>query len=450
MMTQNPSIVAGLPPTVLTVSELNRSVAGLLQRTFPLLTVRGELSNFTRASSGHWYFSLKDAQAQVRAVMFKGRAQWVDWVPRDGERVEIRATVTMYEPRGEFQLSVESMRRAGVGDLYAEFIRLKEKLAAEGLFAPEQKKPLPRYPRRVGVMTSPQAAALRDVLSTLARRAPHLPVVLYPVPVQGAPAASALCSMLKTIQQRAEIDVLLVVRGGGSIEDLWAFNDEDLARQLAASSIPVITGIGHETDFTLADFAASQRAATPTAAAELCCLALREIQQQCTTSQRQLQLSWERQCQQWQQRLDGYQRELGQISRVTERWRWRLQAYQQRLPAALTVPYQRQQFRLQRFQEYWQRVPGPQSQRQALQTLTARWQAAIEAGWQRHQQRLQQQEQALTLLNPQHILRRGYVLVYDDRGRLITTAAAAQGEAHLQLQFADNTLAVRVQQQSAS
>jgi len=257
------------PNGVLTVSELLRSVRDALERRFPLLWVRGELSNLSRAPSGHCYFTLKDAAAQVDCVMFRSRAAALDWEPRDGARVEVCALVTLYEPRGRFQLTVEGMRPAGLGPLYERFLRLKEKLEREGLFDLAAKREPPAFPGCIGVLTSPAAAALRDVLTTLARRNPAIPVIVYPVPVQGEGAAARIAAMLATANARDECDVLLLVRGGGSIEDLWSFNEETVARALRASRIPVVVGVGHESDFTIADFAADRRAPTPTAAAEL-------------------------------------------------------------------------------------------------------------------------------------------------------------------------------------
>jgi exodeoxyribonuclease VII large subunit len=254
---------------VLSVSELLRSVREVLERRFPLAWIGGEISNFRPASSGHWYFTLKDATAQVDCVMFRGRASALEWEPAEGMRVEARALVTLYEPRGRFQLNVESMRRAGLGPLYERFLKLKAKLEGEGLFDPNAKRPIPEHPRQIGILTSLQAAALRDVLTTLRRRNPSIPVIVYPVPVQGEGAAAKIAQMLATANSRAECDVLLLVRGGGSIEDLWQFNEEAVARAIRASKIPVVVGVGHETDVTIADFAADWRAATPTAAAEM-------------------------------------------------------------------------------------------------------------------------------------------------------------------------------------
>ena len=256
-------------PAVLSVSQLLRSARDMLERRFPLQWIAGEISNLRPAASGHLYFTIKDEAAQVDCVMFRSRAAALDWEPADGLRVEVRALVTLYEPRGRFQLNVEGMRRAGLGPLYERFLKLKEKLAREGLFDAHLKRPIPDHPRQIGVVTSLAAAALRDVLTTLRRRNPSIPVVVYPAPVQGEGAAAKLAQALAAASRRAECDVLLLVRGGGSIEDLWQFNEEALARAIRACAIPVVVGVGHETDFTIADFAADERAPTPTAAAEL-------------------------------------------------------------------------------------------------------------------------------------------------------------------------------------
>jgi len=258
-----------MPEQVLSVSQLLRSVRDVLERRFPLLWVSGELSNLARAPSGHLYFTLKDGAAQVDCVMFRSRAAALGFELREGVQLEARVLATLYEPRGRFQLNVETMRRAGLGPLYERFLRLKERLEREGLFDPAAKRAPPAFPRSIGVVTSLRAAALRDVLTTLARRNPALGVVVYPVPVQGEGAAARIAAMLAAASRRAECDVLLLVRGGGSIEDLWPFNEEAVARAIRASRIPVVVGVGHETDFTIADFAADRRAPTPTAAAEL-------------------------------------------------------------------------------------------------------------------------------------------------------------------------------------
>jgi exodeoxyribonuclease VII large subunit len=254
---------------VMTVSELNRLANQILTQSFPLFWVSGEVSNLTRAASGHWYFSLKDSAAQVRCVMFKGRNSYLDWIPKEGDKVEARCNVTLYEARGDFQLTVEFLQRAGLGALFEAFEKLKLKLQAEGLFDNAFKKQLPAHPKKIGIVTSPDAAALRDVLTTLKRRMPSIPVVIYPTPVQGKGAATSIANAIHQANVRAECDVLIICRGGGSIEDLWQFNEEIVARTIADCTIPTISGVGHETDFTICDFVADIRAATPTAAAEL-------------------------------------------------------------------------------------------------------------------------------------------------------------------------------------
>ncbi len=263
-----------LPPAagqrdIYTVGRLNREARGLLEAGFPSLWITGELSNFSRPASGHWYFTLKDADAQVRCAMFRQRNQMVRAAPRDGMQVLLRARVGLYEARGDFQLVADHLEEAGEGELRRRFEALKLRLAGEGLFDAARKRAPPRFPRRIGVVTSTSGAALRDVLQVLRRRCPAVPVLVYPVPVQGAGAAREIASMLALADRRAEVDVLLLVRGGGSLEDLWAFNDESLARTLAQLQLPVICGVGHEVDFTIADFVADLRAPTPSAAAEL-------------------------------------------------------------------------------------------------------------------------------------------------------------------------------------
>jgi exodeoxyribonuclease VII large subunit len=254
---------------VFTVARLNREVRMLLERGLGVVWVEGELSNFSAPSSGHWYFSLKDRDAQLRCAMFRLKNAGLGFTPKAGQQVLARGRITLYEPRGDYQLIVEHMEEAGVGALKREFERLKVKLAAEGLFALERKRSLPRFPRRIGVVTSPSGAAIRDVLHILGRRFPPTSVLIYPTPVQGAAAVPSIVEALRTASARAECDVLIVARGGGSIEDLWCFNDERVARAICASSIPVVSGVGHEIDFTIADFVADARAPTPSGAAEL-------------------------------------------------------------------------------------------------------------------------------------------------------------------------------------
>ncbi|MBN9425318.1 MAG: exodeoxyribonuclease VII large subunit, partial [Burkholderiales bacterium] len=333
---------------ILSVSQLNRVVAGLLQRSLPLVWVAGEVSNCTRAASGHWYFTLKDASAQVRAVMFRGRAQCAGFQPRDGDRVEVRGTVSLYEARGDFQLTVEAMRRAGAGDLYQRFLELKARLQQQGLFDAERKRPLPALPAAIGIVTSPQAAALRDVLTILRQRAPQIPVLIYPTLVQGAEAPAAIAAALAAAARRRECDVLLLVRGGGSIEDLWAFNDEALAHAIAASPIPAVSGVGHETDFTIADFVADQRAPTPTGAAVLAAPDRRELLGQALGLAQRLGDAWQRRAEQIEQRLDTAARLLRPPSAQWRQRSLRLQALTQRLTISAETLLRQRRLQLER------------------------------------------------------------------------------------------------------
>ena len=295
---------------VIGVAELNRLTKELIESNLPLMWIAGEISNFVRAASGHCYFSLKDAQAQVRCVMFRHKLQHQDWKPENGMQVEVRACPSFYEARGEFQLNVETMRRAGLGALYAAFEKLKAKLQAEGLFDEAARRPLPRFPRAIGVVTSLKAAALRDVLTTLRRRMPAIAVVIYPTAVQGEAAGREIAAAIAAADARAECDVLIVCRGGGSIEDLWAFNEEVVARAIHACTLPVISGVGHETDFTIADFVADLRAPTPTAAAQLASPNRDELRQEVSHHAQRLTRVMARAIERRMQQLDGLARSL--------------------------------------------------------------------------------------------------------------------------------------------
>ena len=254
---------------VFSVKEINRLVRELLEQSFPSFWITGEISNFISASSGHWYFSLKDEEAQVRCTMFKNKNMAAEWIPKNGEKIEAKCLIGLYEARGEYQLNIEQIRHAGAGLLSEAFNQLKEKLLKEGLFEVSRKKPIPQLPKSIGIITSPTGAAIEDILITLKRRSPHIPIIIYPSLVQGKEAPPAIVRAIETANAREECDVLILARGGGSIEDLWAFNEEIVARAIVASKIPTITGVGHETDSTIADFVSDLRAPTPTGAAEL-------------------------------------------------------------------------------------------------------------------------------------------------------------------------------------
>lgn len=421
---------------LLTVSRLNRMVSGLLERSLPLVWVAGELSNITRAASGHWYFTLKDSTAQVRAVMFRGRAQYVDFAPREGDRVELRALVTLYEARGDFQLNVETMRRAGAGDLYQRFLLLKSRLDQAGLFDAARKRRLPRLPRRIGVITSLQAAALRDVLSTLARRAPQIPVVIYPAAVQGEQAPAALIAALGAAAQRAECDVLMLVRGGGSIEDLWAFNDEALARAIADSPLPIISGVGHETDFTIADFVADVRAPTPTAAAEQVAPERRELVDRLSLLAAAIDRAFSRGCEKAAQRLDFAVRLLRPPSEQWQERSHRLALLTARLRAAQTARLTRLAGQVARACD---RLRPPRSvaiEQQRVESLAQRAVVAMARLQDRRDAQTGRLASALELISPLAVLERGYAIVRDTEGEVMRDAAGLAPGDRLTVQLA--------------
>ncbi|EJN10014.1 exodeoxyribonuclease VII large subunit [Herbaspirillum sp. YR522] len=432
-------------PPILTVSALNQSVARMLERSFPLVWVKGEISNFTRAASGHWYFNLKDEGAQVRAVMFKGRAQYAGFMPRDGDKVEVRTLVTLYAPRGDYQLNVEAMRRSGVGDLYAAFVQLKERLAREGLFDPASKRPMPGFARTVGIVTSPQAAALRDVLTTLRRRAPHVQVILYPTPVQGEGAAQRIATAIATASARAECDLLLVCRGGGSIEDLWSFNEEVVARAIVACAVPVISGVGHETDFTIADFAADLRAPTPTAAAELAVVARQDRLDQLRAHAGELTRSLRRRLTDRAQTLDWLSRRLVNPGATIRHERVKLLALQNRLAHGIGLPATQMRHRLERVTaRLAHQLPDTAAGRRAIAELARRLQGAVKAEQQQRRRALAGLADQLELLNPQRTLERGYAIVTDASGRVLQSPAELAARSQVTLRLAQGSAEVGI------
>ncbi|HEY0846209.1 MAG TPA: exodeoxyribonuclease VII large subunit [Noviherbaspirillum sp.] len=409
----------GKPP-VLTVSALNQAVARMLERNFPLAWVSGEISNFTRAASGHWYFTLKDDAAQVRAVMFRGRAQYAGFNPREGDKVEVRALVTLYAPRGDYQLNVEAIRRAGVGNLYEAFLQLKEKLNAEGLFDPARKRPLSLFARTIGIVTSPQAAALRDILTTLKRRAPHVHVILYPTPVQGEGAGQKIAQAIRTASDRAECDTLLVCRGGGSIEDLWSFNEEVVARAIVACSMPVISGVGHETDFTIADFAADLRAPTPTAAAEMAAAPRADWLATLKANADDLARAFRRHVADKGQALDWLSRRLISPSTYIGHERLKLRGLQTRVAHATRTPLSQARYALSHLQtRLAAQLPRTDAARARLNDNSRRMGTRMSTRLAQRRQALAALAAQLELLNPQRTLERGYAMVLDGKGRII-------------------------------
>jgi exodeoxyribonuclease VII large subunit len=392
---------------ILTVGDLNRAIAASLEDRFDTVWVSGEISNFKAYDSGHWYFSLKDEEGQIRCVMFRGRNGQVGFMPQSGDLVEVSASLGMYVPRGDIQLTIQTLRRAGMGGLYEAFLKLKAKLAKEGLFDEERKRDIPTHPRSIGIITSPQAAALKDVLSTLARRAPHIPIVIYPTLVQGLDAPAGLIAALKAAnQENAEnaVDVILLVRGGGSIEDLWAFNDEQLAYAIASSNIPVVSGVGHETDFTIADFVSDLRAPTPTGAAEL-------------AAPRKDQLL---------QELDAIQQAL--LQRINQRVEREAQTLDQ---LALRLSHA---------------LPNPDRMREQITSwqlrLNQAWSVRME-NWKRNQSHYQSQ---IEMLNPQRTLERGYaVILSKDNEKLhaVRKPSELNTEQDYQVQLAEGQAEVK-------
>jgi len=411
---------SGTTPPVMTVSALNQAVARMLERNFPLAWVAGEISNFTRAASGHWYFTLKDDGAQVRAVMFRGRAQYAGFNPREGDRVEVRALVTLYAPRGDYQLSVEAIRRAGVGNLYEAFLQLKQRLTAEGLFDPERKRPLPVFARTIGIVTSTQAAALRDILTTLRRRAPHVRVILYPTPVQGEGAGQKVAQAIAIASARAECDVLLVCRGGGSIEDLWSFNEEAVARAIVACTMPVICGVGHETDFTIADFAADLRAPTPTAAAELAATPRTDWLAALESHADDLTRALRRQLAEAAQTLDWLSRRLTSPSAYIAHERLKLRNLQARHAHAIRTPLNQARFALTHLQtRLTARLPDTMHSRLRTAEHARRLTTCTMTQIAQRRQMLAALANQLELLNPQRTLERGYAMVIDSKGKVV-------------------------------
>jgi exodeoxyribonuclease VII large subunit len=416
------------------VGALCRAVADALDARFNPVAVRGEISGFSRAASGHCYFALKDAQGQVRCAMFRRSASLLDFVPRDGELVEVTGRLGVYEQRGDLQLVVESMRRAGQGALFEQFLRLKARLEAEGLFDGARKRDLPLLPHGIGIVTSLGAAALHDVVTCLRRRAPHVSVVLAPAAVQGAQAPAELIAGLQSLYRLAErgtIDVILLVRGGGSIEDLWAFNDEALARTIVASPVPLVSGVGHETDFTIADFCADLRAPTPTAAAELAAQPQETWLAALGMMHDRLREAALRRLDRASQRLDQAAAHLGRPSARTAQQHLRIERQAQRLRFAVAARMKKGQDELL-------------GNRDALR-------AGVATRLERTSRQRERLELRLQLLDPRLVLQRGYALLTDDdSGQPITSVAQAHAGQQVRAALADGEVALRVLPEGAN
>ncbi len=441
-----PSPSSPVGNSVLSVSSLNRLVHDCLESAFPLTWVGGEISNLTYAASGHVYFSLKDSAAQVRCVMWRNRAQLLGWRLENGQKIEARALVSFYEPRGEFQLNIEAIRRAGQGDLFERFLKLKAQLEAEGLFAAEAKRPLPAFPRHIAIVSSLQAAALRDVLTTLHRRAPHLRITLFPTLVQGEGAASRIAEALGQASTSG-CDAIILCRGGGSIEDLWSFNEEAVARAIRASAIPVVSGVGHETDFTIADFAADLRAPTPTAAAELISPDRASLLARLAQLANQLQRRNARLLDNHQQRLDW----LGtRLIHPAERLRQRRQEVAMlgsRLQRSLYDKIDRSRLLTNTLQQR-QSSARPHLGRLADQLAHARYRLGKQLAWRISEKagKLNALSCSLRQLDPHAVLHRGYTLAIGPDGRAVRNATALAPGDRLTLGFARGTATATVEQ----
>jgi exodeoxyribonuclease VII large subunit len=430
---------------VVPVSLLVSSARLILERHIGLTWVSGEISNFTRAGSGHCYFNLKDDQAQVRCVFFRHKAQHVAFPIKDGLQVEVRATPSIYDARGEFQLNVEVVRLAGVGALYERFARLKARLEAAGWFDQDRKRPVPAHPRALGIVTSRQAAALRDVLTTLRRRWAALPVILYPASVQGASAGSEIAAAIRIANARAEVDVLILCRGGGSMEDLWPFNDEAVAKAVFSSTIPTVSGVGHETDFTICDFVADVRAPTPTAAAELVSPDGEALRRALATQCRRWRANAYRALEARMQRVDGVARRLvhpavrlaAQQRHIDELGRRLARCHAHRMSALAG------RFDAARRHLLWSlRRPLPQCA--SLDQARATFLRRIGGDVGTLAARLARLQQSLGHLNPKAVLERGYAIVAADDGSIVVAADAVTVGDDVRLTFASGSAAARI------
>ena len=419
---------------IYTVSRLNREVRTVLEGSFPLIWLEGELSNLARPGSGHWYFSLKDEAAQVRCAMFRNRNMLVKGKPENGMQVLVRARIGLYEARGEYQLVIEHLEEAGDGALRRAFEQLKAKLDAAGLFDTAHKQPIPPLPRQIGVITSPTGAAIRDILTTLQRRFPGIPVIVYPVPVQGAEAGGEIARMINLAGARAECDVLLLARGGGSLEDLWAFNEEVVARAIFDCPIPIVSGIGHEVDVTIADFVADQRAPTPTAAAELVSPDQQEWRLRLQQLQTRLQRTMMRDLEARQQQLRYLTTRLPHPGRRVEERLQRLDELELRRNHAMQHGLRHRHAEVNMLQQRLQKFSPLQrlaQYRLQNQNLGQRLLAALRHQLGRQQQQLRHLAHALDTVSPLATLTRGYAIVTTATGdKIIRNAADVKtGEA---------------------
>lgn len=437
-------------PSSISVSELNALAKALLEDHLAGLWIAGEVSNLTRAASGHYYFSLKDSRAQVRCAMFKGAAARLVKPLKEGDHIEVAGKISIYEARGEFQITVNEVRLKGLGQLYEAYERLKAQLQAEGAFSAERKKPLPARPQCIGIVTSLAAAALRDVVTTLNRRAPEIPIIVYPTPVQGTGSELQIAQAIKTASQRAECDVLIVCRGGGSIEDLWAFNEEPVVRAIEACAIPVVSGVGHETDFTLADFVADVRAPTPTGAAELVSLNRQESLHRLAQAKGRLKTVLEQRYFDASQKLDWLARQIRHPRQKLDEQRASISKLAQTLSYSMT---QNVRAHTARFERQTQALKHCRPDVSVYKHNIDRFQTALSHSFRQllAHRRLSLTAQAALLeaVSPQHILERGFSVVKNTRGQVIRNADTLKQGQKLHITFVDGETDVRVTKEQA-
>ena len=378
---------------IFSITEINKLVKELLRDNFPTIWVKGEISNFIEASSGHWYFSLKDNNAQVRCTMFKGKNNNVKWNPKNGDLIEAQCDIGLYEQRGDYQLNISSLQQAGLGKLFEEFNQLKQKLDKEGLFDEKQKKALPSYPNSIGVITSSDASVLRDVITTLKRRNKSLKIIIYPTPVQGKESPEGIIDAIKIANQRSEVDILILCRGGGSIEDLWSFNNELVAREIFSSKLPIISAIGHQTDITISDFVADLRAATPTAAAEIISLSHEELLGNLEYFKSNLINIIQNKIEQLNQKIDF-------------------------LEKALISPTQK-----------------IAKQYDSILAFKSRMQVTMNSQLEKYKEQIRSYKQNLDHLNPNEILSRGYSIILNQKKKIINNTSAMNVNDKIKIKF---------------
>lgn len=433
---------------IYSVSQLNRRARQLLETHLSLLWVEGELSNLARPSSGHWYFSLKDDQAQIRCAMFKNRNRLLSFRPQDGQQILVRGRVSLYENRGDYQLIVEHMEPAGEGLLQRRFELLKAQLAGEGLFDAALKQTLPTFPRHIGIVTSPSGAAVRDVLHVLARRFPALPVTIYPTPVQGSEAAAGIVRALTLANTRAECDLLIVARGGGSLEDLWPYNEEAVARAIVASDIPVISAVGHETDTTIADFVADVRAPTPSAAAELASPDCEEVDQLLRGYQGWFSRYMNHQLTSAQQHLRGLRKRLRHPSEILNKQNQHVDHLEIRLQKSIEIQLHRQRLRLEyALTRFFSHAPQAKITALAQRTdhLRQRLRAAMSTLLKQRREEFAANTALLHAVSPLNTLERGYAIVEDCDSRVITHTADTREKATIRITLVDGSLRCTVE-----